>query len=185
MKFGGDNINLSTQQFVDCVSSSKGCNGGWPAYALQYAMETGLVEESKYPYQGKDQTCNANAVQNNPKYKIQNYVSCGGDACTDDKWYELLSKGPVIVTIDGSSWKLQLYMFGVIYMSKSDCVAENHAVYAYGWARRNTFWNTDEYIRLRNSWGVTWGEFGNFNIAYKPDDNRSCFITNNGFLPVA
>lgn len=46
----GELLDLSEQQYVDCVKKSSGCNGGWMGYAFEYSMETPQVLERDYKY---------------------------------------------------------------------------------------------------------------------------------------
>ncbi len=101
--------------------------------------------------------------------------------CNDDKWYSMLRTGPLVVYVDAGSSKIQHYILGVFDLN--DCSSPNHAVIAKGWDL--TWLTSTEYISLRNSWGLNWGEFGNFRVAYKPSKNKSCFITSFGLLPIA
>ena len=49
---------LSTQQVVDCSPYSQGCEGGFPyLVAGKWGQDYGFVEESAYPYEGKDAEC--------------------------------------------------------------------------------------------------------------------------------
>ena len=56
----GHRINVSAQNFVDCVAADAGCGGGWMDDALAYAEKTGVEPAKKYPYTGSDQSCQAN-----------------------------------------------------------------------------------------------------------------------------
>jgi C1A family cysteine protease len=182
ISYGGKNIQLSTQQLVDCVEEAKGCSGGSPVDALKYAANVGLTEDSVYPYKGKNQTCDNRVLSNSKKFQVKSYLLCGND-CTDERWYNLLIKGPLIVSLDASSRKFQHYILGVIYITASECKEKNHSVVVKGWDRR-IFLSKDEYIALRNSWGLLWGEGGNFRIAYQPIENKTCFITSDAILPI-
>jgi len=51
-------MDLSEQQLVDCQKKGcYGCDGGQENYALEYAVNNGLVAEEKYPYRGYQQKC--------------------------------------------------------------------------------------------------------------------------------
>jgi C1A family cysteine protease len=50
----GKSTLFSEQQLVDCTlgrGGNAGCNGGWPAVAMNYASETPLEVETTYPYE--------------------------------------------------------------------------------------------------------------------------------------
>lgn len=148
--------------------------------AFEYAKTVGLVSDKIYPYKGKNQQCQTSLINNNT-YKITDYKTCGyGSLCNDDTWYSMLKSGPFVVHMDASSPKMQLYLFGLLDLT--DCKSPNHAIVSNGWDSTWVF-NT-EYIHLRNSWGKTWGELRIFRVAYKPNSNKTCFITSTGILPL-
>ena len=61
-----DNVDrIDDVELVDCDRETwccdkffnKGCNGGSPYYALNYAQKYGLVTEESYTYKAKNDTC--------------------------------------------------------------------------------------------------------------------------------
>ena len=48
----GLSIDLSEQELVDCAGGydNNACDGGWPAYALEFVQKYGLNTEQEYPY---------------------------------------------------------------------------------------------------------------------------------------
>lgn len=172
-------IYLSVQQLIDWDTSNFGCDGGVPPYALDYVKKAGISLNKTYPYIGK---------KNRKPLKFQKYLTISDKLYCDNfyetkttncqidgKWEALLSKGPIIVSVDGSV--LQDYTSGII---DTKCSDENHAVLAVGSG-------VDEagvkYIKVLNSWGTDWGENGYFRIKDDPKNNNSCFIKNCGYLP--
>jgi C1A family cysteine protease len=174
---------LSTQQMVDCNAMCKGCEGGWPESAALYIKQTGLVSEEAYSYKGTTNTCNLNTVNTATKYKIRDYASCFENACPLDKWYASLAKGPMVVVMDAGSSTFQNYILGVLNLS-GKCSTKNHAVTAMAWDYK--YFSSDAYVKVRNSWGLFWGEGGNFRIYVNSDANyNTCYITGYGVLPIA
>lgn len=55
----GDLLKLSEQQFVDCDTKSKGCDGGLESYAYQYAKKNPIELEKDYQYKGENNDCKA------------------------------------------------------------------------------------------------------------------------------
>jgi C1A family cysteine protease len=53
----GNLLSLSEQQFVDCDTTSYGCNGGWQYAAFEYAEKQAEDLESDYTYHAVDGTC--------------------------------------------------------------------------------------------------------------------------------
>lgn len=138
---GGESVSLSEQQLVDCSRSygNQGCNGGWMDSAFEYAIDHGLTTTSAYPYVARDQACKIDSGD----YKVDNYVDVPG--C--DSLLNALSARPVSVAVDASVWSP--YKSGIL----SNCgLNVNHGVLLIG--------ATDEYWKIKNSWGTSWGESG-------------------------
>lgn len=137
----GTNVNLSEQQLVDCSRSygNQGCNGGWMDSAFDYAKDKGLTTTDQYAYVARDQNCKIDTGA----YKVTSYVDVSG--CND--LLNALSARPVSVAVDASNWSP--YRGGVF----NNCnVNVNHGVLLVG--------ATDDYWKIKNSWGGSWGETG-------------------------
>lgn len=134
--------NVSEQQLVDCSTSygNQGCNGGWPASALQYVQDNGLVTGAEYPYTGRDGNCRINSGP----YKVGSVSETSSCATlTAD-----IQKQPTSVAVDATNWSF--YRSGVF----STCGKNvNHGVLAVGWDDNNNW-------IIKNSWGTNWGQKG-------------------------
>jgi C1A family cysteine protease len=134
--------NVSEQQLVDCAGSygNLGCNGGWPASALNYVKDHGLVSSAEYPYTGRDGACRINSGP----YTVSSVVESASCATlTAD-----IQKQPTSVAVDATNWSF--YKSGVF----SNCGKNvNHGVLAVGWD------DAGNWI-IKNSWGTTWGQQG-------------------------
>ena len=53
----GELLDLSEQQYVDCVGKAHGCNGGWMGYAFEYNEDVAQWEEKTYAYRGRASRC--------------------------------------------------------------------------------------------------------------------------------
>jgi len=53
----GNLVSLSEQQFVDCDTTSSGCNGGLMDYAFAFAEQNAICTEKSYRYTASDGTC--------------------------------------------------------------------------------------------------------------------------------
>lgn len=137
----GDTTTFSEQDLVDCSRSygNMGCNGGWMDSAFQYIQTSGIATDSDYPYTARDGSCKATTR----KQKVTGFVDVPG--C--DNLLNALSARPISVAVDASTWSP--YRSGVM----SNCgTAINHGVLLVG--------VTDDYWKIKNSWGTSWGETG-------------------------
>ena len=79
-------VVLSPQDVVGCSQYSQGCEGGFPyLIAGKYAQDFGAVEESCFPYTGKDSDCISEA--NCTRYYGTDYYYIGGyyGACNETR----------------------------------------------------------------------------------------------------
>merc|ERR1712122_394899 len=53
----GNLVSLSEQQFVDCDTTSSGCNGGLMDYAFAFAEQNAICTEKSYRHTASDGTC--------------------------------------------------------------------------------------------------------------------------------
>ncbi|XP_033647761.1 dipeptidyl peptidase 1-like [Asterias rubens] len=167
---------LSTQDIVSCSEYSQGCEGGFPyLIAGKYAEDFGLIEESCYPYHGKDSTCKKNSCK---RIYGTNYAYVGGfyGGCNEELMrIELVKNGPVSVSFEVYS-DFELYYGGIYHhVALEDGVPgfdpfelTNHAVLVVGYGADpktgEKFWS------VKNSWGESWGEDGFFRIRRSTDE---------------
>jgi C1A family cysteine protease len=152
---------LSPQQITSCDTTSQGCNGGWTEHAFNYVKRAGGIErESAYPYTGTTGTCKASSSQF--VIAVSGYSTVSGES---NMASYTQSNGPLSVCVDASTWNT--YRGGIM----SSCgKSVNHCVQAVGVdARSGGYW------KVRNSWGVSWGESGHIRLAYGAN---TCAITN-------
>jgi len=181
MKSGTLNPYLSVQQLLDCNSSNYGCNGGDLITGINYALSTGIENDSVYSYLGySGNTCTFN--KSKALSTITGYQYCSNLTtnykCSTSVVYSLLSKGPLSVVTNGGSWAFQNYAGGIFTAA---CTAIDHAVVVAGYGVSGT----TQYWLVRNSWGSSWGEQGYIRIAINPSNNYSCFIEYEAILPIA
>jgi cathepsin L len=153
-KATGNLIPLSEQNLLDCVHPySDGCNGGLMDDAFEYAIKNGIMGETAYPYEAKDQHC---------AYNNAEVVATFSDYI-DVPWYSesglteaLANVGPVSVAIDASLASFQFYSSGVYDPIGCSSTRLDHGVLAVGYGTDN---GKDYYI-VKNSWGAAWGQAG-------------------------
>jgi C1A family cysteine protease len=95
--------------------------------------------------------------------------------CTEDIVYSYLKQGALIINIDGSA--IQLYASGII---TETCSSKNQGAILVGYGIDPT--SGQEFWKVRNSWGSSWGEDGYIRVARNPENNDSCFITKDSYL---
>ena len=149
-------VDLSEQWLVSCNSDGWDCGGGWFAHDYHQwktdpCSDTGAVPESAFPYVAWDAPCDCPYPH---EYFIEDwaYISGGVDAMKQ----AILDYGPITVDIYANS-ALQAYSGGIF----NGCADEpiNHAVVLVGWDDNQ---GPGGVWIMRNSWGVTWGEYGGY-----------------------
>ena len=191
---------VAPQQLVDCDPKSNGCNGGWMPYAYRYLIQSGkrLTFESNYAYTAKDGECKDTSVSTGikvtgqegcaPKYWFSEY----SNTCTLDSFYNFLKKSPIGVAIDTNHDGFKYYAKGIIDVFAYEntetpykCSQLTHAITVYG-AKQQTIPGLKKrvYFLVRNSWGSSWGNNGDFYIYYTSNYNSTCWITKIATRPI-
>ena len=161
----GDKSDLAEQVIISCVSES-GCYGGWYGYALEYIGNSGIPPEACYPYTASNGNCSN--MCNDPEYleKVSQYDTYSRwgdpDGSTVDNLKALLQSGPVCASMlvpEGTSFTG--YSGGIYNYSGGPIPEERgHAILVVGYDE------SQQYFKVKNSWGTWWGEGGYFRIAY-------------------
>lgn len=147
-------IDSSEQDTLDC-SGDGDCRGGWWAY--QYLIDNGSAKEDDYPYVPKKGTCEM-GVSRPYKAAVWGYVDSTVEIPSVAALKEALCEyGPLGVTVAVTP-AFQAYKSGVFNESSNAQI--NHAVTLVGWDDSKQAW------RIKNSWGMAWGESGYMWIAY-------------------
>jgi len=160
---------LSPEQLIECDFTSEACNGGNNAYAYDYVKSVGGIEkDSDYPYTsyyGTSFVCKASSA----KFVVALsdwYLIDGSDASVIESAMAsyVQSTGPLAIVVDANDWSS--YKGGIV----SQCGTEvDHAVQAVGVdASSGGYW------KVRNSWGISWGESGFIRLAY---GKNTCNLT--------
>merc|ERR1712032_392982 len=111
----------------------------------------------------------------NQKYEYK--IVKGAEASySQEKWDELLARGPLVVAMDASFEGFGQYRPETFEpLQPRSCGGINHAVIAVGRVTENG----KEYLIVRNSWGTSWGYKGYFKITR----SINCGLTQYGWLP--
>jgi len=170
--------SLSEQDLVDCSKQNNGCNGGLMDYAFEYVEENhGLCKEDDYPYAGKQHwRCKDNGCT---KYDS---ISSYQDVPTSTKALEFACMGgPVSVAIEADETSFQHYAGGVL---TSECGSSlDHGVLLVGYGTDGS----DDYWKVKNSWGEDWGESGYFRLCrncHANGGNGQCGILSKASYPI-
>jgi len=161
----GNLVSMSEQQFVDCSKQNSGCNGGLMETAFTWAKGTAIATESSYAYTARDGSCKSSFTTAISQGGVTGYKTANGNSLTS----AIQSAGPVSVAIEADQSVFQQYTGGVI---TSGCGSNlDHGVLAVGV-------NSDGSIKVKNSWGTSWGVNGYVNIA-----TSQCGITTDASYP--
>jgi C1A family cysteine protease len=150
----GQLISLSEQQLVDCSRSygNQGCNGGWWFNAFQYIQaKGGLCTESAYPYTAKDGTCRDSSCGTKMD-AISGYTKT--PTRSDSALATAVAIGCNAVGVDVTS-AFSNYKSGVLTAACGTAV--NHGVTAVGYGTTPA---GQDYWKVKNSWGASWGDKG-------------------------
>ena len=152
----GNLLSLSEQQFVDCDTTSYGCNGGWQYAAFEYAEKQAEDFEKDYAYTAMDGTCKDASLTG--QVTVQSYQNVQANSVAQLK--AAITAGPTSVTIEADTFVFQGYTTGVL--NSAACGTNlDHAVTAVGYGTESG----QDYYLVRNSWGASWGEAGYIKIA--------------------
>lgn len=154
----GKLVSFSEQQFVDCDKADSGCNGGLMDTAFKYAEKNAICTEGSYSYTGRGGTCKASSCTVGiPKGGVTGYK----DVAKDDEQalMEAIQKNPVSIAIEADKSAFQLYHSGIL---SARCGSNlDHGVLAVGYGTDGS----QAYWKVKNSWGVTWGDKGYVRLA--------------------
>jgi len=157
----GKLVSLSEQQLVACSKTSggnMGCKGGLPELGFTYVKEKGMMTEASYPYAGMLYfSCKYDASKTISDFKLTGYKTV--PKADQDALKAAVSGSVVSIGIDAQSG-FQMYHSGV--MNNKSCGTQlDHGVMIVGYGSENgqDFW------KVKNSWGGSWGEKGYFRIA--------------------
>lgn len=177
---------LSVQQLLDCVTSSDGCNGGFPMTAYDYiGSNGGLDSASAYPYKAQNDHCApkpggvVDCSRNLAGVLTLNYTLLPTEQAEAKLQAFIYSNSPIMVCVNAEPW--ETYTGGV--MTAADCNAalpsQNHCVAIVGW----TVVDGASVWIAENMWGSNWGEKG---YIYLELGKNTCNLLGvNGYPPLA
>lgn len=158
---------LSAQNLLSCDTKNKGCSIGYLNSSLEFAKQTGLVEESCFPYTGETtKTKCLNKCEDGQVTKLGSYCMVYNP---ENIKKEILNYGPVvsvtIINVDFLNYKSGVYK----PLPETPKFQGFHAVKVVGWGIDKTditpTGEYQEYWIIQNSWGSDWGENGYARVA--------------------
>merc|ERR1739845_286079 len=163
----GNLVSMSEQQFVDCDKTDGGCQGGLMDKAFTWAQSQSIATEASYAYTASVGSCKSSFSTAIPSGGVTGYKDV---AQSESALKSALQNSPISVAIEADQAAFQQYTGGVI---KSGCGDQlDHGVLAVGI-------NDDGSIKVKNSWGASWGANGFVNM-----EASQCGITNSASYPV-
>jgi C1A family cysteine protease len=151
----GYDLDVAEQILVSC-SGAGSCSGGSPGVASNYIRDTGLPDESVYPYTETNGTC---PTWQAPTNRISSWTYVTTSSPTVDTLKNaLVTYGPLSTTMEVYS-DFFAYKSG-IYSFTTGTRQGGHAILLIGYD------DASQCFLCKNSWDTTWGESGYFKIAY-------------------
>jgi len=171
----GQLVNVAEQQLVDCDTSNDGCSGGWPYLAYdQYVSRHGMCSTASYSYTARDGNCKASSCTVAiPQGTVSGHMNVQKTASA---LKSAIASQPVSVTVNAGD--MQFYANGVVTGGCSGSI--NHAVMAVGYGV-----DGQDYFKIRNSWGTSWGEAGYIRLAQNSYSSQgtACLLQESPVVP--
>jgi hypothetical protein len=145
-------VTLSEQDLVSCDRSDGGCRGGSMSSAFSWVSKNGIASERAYPYKATTGTCDT-AKEHSPVATVSGSTRVSSESALKSA----VSGRPVSIAVDATC--LQSYRSGIL--DDTSCPKNlDHGVLltAYG-SSPQPYW------KVKNSWGMTFGESGYFRVA--------------------
>jgi C1A family cysteine protease len=153
----GKLTSLSEEDLVQCNNvTDSGCNGGLMDNAFKWIEKNGIASESSYPYSsgtGITGICTASKAT----AKITGFTDVASN--DEDALKSAVAKGPVSIAIEADKGAFQHYKSGVL--NSPFCGKQlDHGVLIVGYGEYDGLFGKQQYWKVKNSWGPSWGESG-------------------------
>jgi len=164
----GSSQILSEQYVMDCTSSAA-CSGGRADSAYPQLYGKALYTQSSYPYTARNGNCHTGTDSG---LRISSLTRSFAKSGSDSALAAALDSNPLVVAVGASSWSSY---GGGVYSGSTTC-SLNHQVYATGYDSSS--------IKVKNSWGSSWGESGYIRLARTTSGGGTSGIRcDGGFYP--
>ncbi|KAE8588048.1 hypothetical protein XENTR_v10022307 [Xenopus tropicalis] len=153
-------VTFSPQELVDCsyTVGNNGCKGGHFNRAFAYMNKYGVMEESAYPYTGKEAQCKRKKRSNTGVVMNFHKIPAGNETLLKNA---VGTVGPVSVAIDSSHQGFRMHKSAGIYYDPYCTTNVDHAVLVVGYGTENG----KDYWLVKNSWGIETGDKGYIKMA--------------------
>lgn len=174
----GDLVSLSEQQLVDCAHNGNlGCQGGGMDSAFEYLESHAVCSEATYPYLEKEGRCaELNCTAGIPRGAVVGFKDVPHQDM--NALMEAVAQQPISVAIEADQLAFQLYSSGIL--SQNCGAALDHGVLLVGYGTEGD----EEYWKVKNSWGASWGEQGYIRIKRGVPKDGECGIKDGPSYPV-
>jgi hypothetical protein len=149
-----ENIDLSEQMLVSCSGAGNCVDGGYEYLAAEYIKDTGIPNESCFPYTASDASCNPCSGWQSRVVKIKSWAWVSNSTSAIET---ALQSGPVTTYMTVYS-DFYHYSSGIYKVTAGATEEGGHLVAIIGYNHTNGYWI------CKNSWGTDWGENGFFRI---------------------
>jgi C1A family cysteine protease len=156
----GNLIDLSEEQMLDCDKVDQGCNGGEMYTAFEWIKEAGGVCTAEdYPYTGilppfKSCRKGCDPVEGT---QVSGWVRAEAN---ERSIMAAVSKNPLAISIEADQMAFQFYSDGVFSATCGTNLDHGVVLVGYGTSEEG-----EEFWKVKNSWGTTWGKEGYILIA--------------------
>ncbi|OQR80863.1 cysteine protease family C01A [Achlya hypogyna] len=174
----GTPIDVSEQDIVSCDRDlvDDGCKGGLEFTAIDWITKGGICLAKDYPYtsgvDGKNGQCQTTCTKQ--KLAIQSYKWAVGEP----KMETTLQTQPLTVSVEAGNYAWMFYKGGVLTTCPGNEI--DHTAVAVGYGSENGV----NYFKIRNSWGVSWGEQGHIRLLRGVGDKGMCNVAEFPIYPV-
>lgn len=177
--------DLSEQNLVSCIDNDnltihkRYANGGHSGYALQYAIDYGVIDEQSFPLQGEI-PCSYNSYQELVTISSFSIIPSTQSSLTDYQALSQLDKfemrkaiiqAPIVVGYIGGLINHAVSCVGFHKLKLGDSFKDSDTGITYHITSPSGYYGRCYWI-IKNSWGEDWGEHGYGNIIL--ESSRIC-----------
>jgi len=181
---------LAEQQVLDCINSifppTMGCSGGSMSPVFKFATSHGMCSGDSYVYEAKQGSCRSDSCTVAvPKGVFTGYKGLAPVARLVPASYKAMmsavAQQPVSVSIEADKDVFHHYQSGIVDGACGQM--PDHGVLVVGYGHDATA--KEDYWKIKNSWGTSWGEAGYVRILRGNGIRGECAVLNSPSYPTA